>query len=72
MLLDRPAVDKVFIHIAAIGRLQEAEIESERGDILETVFESDERKLKSVNGTVRVRGRDSNPDNVVQSHVSYR
>ena len=39
--------------------VREAEIESELGDILETVFELDEWKLKSENGIQELRGRDS-------------
>jgi len=45
--------------MAAIWRWREAEIESERGDILERVFEFDQRKLKSENEIEGVRGRDS-------------
>jgi len=39
----------VFIRMAAIWRWREEEIESEPGDILETVFEFDQRTLKSEN-----------------------
>jgi hypothetical protein len=69
-------------------------IQPERGDILKTRLESEERKSKfetGIEGGKRrgfetdidrpqvavlegnwLGGRDSNPDNVVQSHVSYR
>jgi hypothetical protein len=39
--------------------LREAEIESERGDILETVLEFNEQKFRSDNGIAGVRGTDS-------------
>jgi hypothetical protein len=38
---------------------RQTEIESERGDILETVLAFDEQNLKSDNGIAGVRGRDS-------------
>jgi hypothetical protein len=38
--------------------LENRKIEPERGDILETRLESDERKSKSENGIAGVRGRD--------------
>jgi hypothetical protein len=39
--------------------LENRKIEPERGDVLETTPESEERKSKSENGTAGVRGRDS-------------
>ena len=39
--------------------LENRKIEPERGDILETRLESEERKSKSRNGTAGVRGRES-------------